>query len=214
MAMEEEVLKGIQELTQIIDECRPEGVSPVRHALFPTEVFPNLFLGQGTVAEDIKKLRDLGVTHVVNTAMGKKFTQINTNEEYYQPFKIKFYGFEAMDVMTYPIQKHFQGTADFIDQALKEGGKVFVHCHQGRSRSASIVLSYLMLYQGMTVKEAMKTVRLKREVSPNDGFIRRLCELNYDLQNKTNNAVSDAVGISCDVETPVVDEVVQNATVE
>jgi protein-tyrosine phosphatase len=60
-------------------------------------------------------------------------------------------------------------------------GKVFVHCHQGRSRSASIVLSYLMLYQGMTVQEAMKTVRLKREVSPNDGFIKRLCELNWDL---------------------------------
>jgi hypothetical protein len=45
--MDVELTKNIQELALIIEEYRPEGVSPVRQTLFPTEVFPNLFLGQG-----------------------------------------------------------------------------------------------------------------------------------------------------------------------
>ena len=38
-------------------------------------------------------------------------------------------------------------------------GKVLVHCVQGMSRSAALVIAYLMLKQGMPVTKALSTVR-------------------------------------------------------
>ena len=60
-----------------------------------------------------------------------------------------------------------------------------MHCQQGVSRSASIVLAFLMLKRSMDIKEAVKTVRAKREIFPNDGFLKQLCELNETLNDKT-----------------------------
>lgn len=60
-------------------------------------------------------------------------------------------------------------------------GKVVVHCYQGVSRSATIVAAFLMLKRGMSAEEALKTLRKKREIFPNEGFLNQLCSLNNRL---------------------------------
>ena len=42
------------------------------------------------------------------------------------------------------IQDHFQAAADFIQEAADAGGAALVHCHEGRSRSVTLVLAYLL----------------------------------------------------------------------
>lgn len=37
------------------------------------------------------------------------------------------------------LYRYFEESCQFITQCFKEGGKIFVHCNQGRSRSATIV---------------------------------------------------------------------------
>lgn len=54
----------------------------------------------------------------------------------------------------------------------------------GMSRSGAIVLSYLMIKRGMSVMDAVKLVRDKREIFPNDGFLKQLCELDQQLQQQ------------------------------
>ena len=61
-------------------------------------------------------------------------------------------------------------------------GKVMVNCKQGASRSATITLAFLMLKRHMTAKEALRMVRSKREVAPNEGFLQQLCDLNERLR--------------------------------
>lgn len=60
-------------------------------------------------------------------------------------------------------------------------GKVFVHCNKGISRSATIVLAFLMMKRGKNLMAAVKDIRAKREVMPNDGFLKQLAILNYEL---------------------------------
>lgn len=56
----------------------------------------------------------------------------------------------------------------------------------GLSRSATIVLAYLMIKRGLSLEAAGKSIRRHREVRPNDGFLRQLLELEYMLSPSSN----------------------------
>jgi len=151
------------------------------------QVFPGLFLGDGSTALSLQVLRGLGITAVLNAAQGTmtEWNYVNTKASYYAKDKIRFLGVPAIDFKHYPIHQHFEESSDFIDEELRiRRGKVFVHCAQGISRSATLVIAYLMSKQNMTVQEAIETVRPKRFIAPNEGFTEQLIEYNDCLQAK------------------------------
>lgn len=52
---------------------------------------------------------------------------------------------------------------------------MLVQCHAGKSRSASVVLAYLMKYKNMGFGTAMAYLKQRRpRVNPNVGFIEQL----------------------------------------
>lgn len=59
-----------------------------------------------------------------------------------------------------------------------------MHCYQGISRSATLVLAYLMMRENMSLEDAIVLVRKRREVFPNSGFLRQLIELEEQLQKE------------------------------
>ncbi len=61
------------------------------------------------------------------------------------------------------------------------GGKVLVHCARGVSRSATLVLAYLMIYEKLAVAEAINAVCVHRNILPNAGFLQQLRQLDYNL---------------------------------
>lgn len=150
------------------------------------EVYPGIFIGNVNCAKNKEELKKVGITHLVNCAQGVKFNQINTDATFYKDAGIEYFGIKANDVSTYNMAPNFDKSAEFIEKALANNGKVFVHCHQGISRSATIVLAFLMLKRRMTLMEAVKTVRNKRPIFPNDGFIKQLSILNYALYEPKN----------------------------
>lgn len=64
----------------------------------------------------------------------------------------------------------------FLDAvSLRQGSAVLVHCNAGVSRSASVVVGYLMRRKGMSFEDALQMVKEKRTCCrPNDGFMRQL----------------------------------------
>jgi len=65
------------------------------------------------------------------------------------------------------------------------GGVVFVHCFMGVSRSASIVIAYLMHEMNMEFEGALKHVQERREeVCPNPGFKKQLQKFSKELKDQ------------------------------
>lgn len=59
---------------------------------------------------------------------------------------------------------------------------VLVHCHAGVSRSATIVIAYLMAKYNMFANEAIDFLKSKREcIQPNDRFMQNLKDFQKDI---------------------------------
>ncbi|XP_066305276.1 dual specificity protein phosphatase 3-like isoform X3 [Branchiostoma lanceolatum] len=168
---------SVEELRKVGRGRSPKCVSTWPYQLWDDydEVFRDIFLGNRSIAQDVSKLKSLGVTHVLNAAHGA----IDVSKEY-EKVGIEYLGVPADDVPTYNLKQHFEPAAAFINNAVKKG-KVLVHCHVGYSRSPTLVAAYLMLYQELTAQESITLIRGKRFIGPNDGFLRQLCEFNDQL---------------------------------
>lgn len=75
----------------------------------------------------------------------------------------------------------------FIEDCVQSNGKVLIHCNAGVSRSAAILIAYLMKSQNLSYDAAWTIVKEKRpNINPNIGFIFQL--KNYEKQlNNINN---------------------------
>uniref|UniRef100_A0A3B1J3B8 Dual specificity protein phosphatase n=1 Tax=Astyanax mexicanus TaxID=7994 RepID=A0A3B1J3B8_ASTMX len=161
------------------------------------EVWPNIIISDVHTAKDVDLLMVLGVTHIVNAADGP--SQIDTGPAFYShtPTLIQYYGVEAPDSRDFNITPFFYPTARFIHTArTQHSGKVLVHCARGISRSATLVLAYLMIYEGLTVSEAIKAVRCHRNILPNAGFLQQLRELDIQLSLQRQSALSSPLSAS------------------
>ncbi|XP_047559120.1 dual specificity protein phosphatase 13 isoform X3 [Lutra lutra] len=148
------------------------------------EVWPNLFLGDAYAARDKSKLAQLGITHVVNVAAGK--FQVDTGAKFYRGMPLEYYGIEADDNPFFDLSVYFLPVARYIRTALSvPQGRVLVHCAMGVSRSATVVLAFLMICENMTLVEAIQTVQAHRDICPNSGFLRQLQVLDNRLGRET-----------------------------
>ena len=70
---------------------------------------------------------------------------------------------------------HFAVSNTFIEDGLAKDGAVLVHCYRGRSRSATVVVAFLMQKHGYSAERALAKVRAKREIiQPHESFLAQL----------------------------------------
>ncbi|XP_054898974.1 dual specificity protein phosphatase 13 [Poeciliopsis prolifica] len=146
------------------------------------EVWPGLFIGNAATARNKTLLQNLGITHVVNAADGPRHS--DTLPRFYRDTNIQYHGVEAADCRDFDLSPFFSETADFIQGALSQKGKVLVHCARGISRSGTLVLAFLMIKEGLTLVEAVELVCRSRNILPNTGFLNQLRQLDSALQRR------------------------------
>lgn len=155
-----------------------------QHCIDCDDVYPGIYIGNSATAQNKKYLRMIGITHVLNTAEGAGYGFVNTSKTFYMDMPIQYLGFPMADLCSTDISRYFYPAADFIDEALSSGGKVFVHCVMGISRSSTCVLAYLMIKKGMLAVDAIRTVRRNRYIHPNNGFLHQLAQLDNQLRRQ------------------------------
>lgn len=152
-----------------------------------------LFLGGISLygTNSLQTIKSLEITHILNVAAEIKWDENILNKE-----NIKVKHIPAFDIESYNIGYHFEEAFNYIDNALKQNGKVYVHCAVGVSRSPTIVISYIMRRYSMSYEDTYNYVkRLRNIINPNMGFRKILQEyqnkLNFYLTNDKNKRNSD-----------------------
>uniref|UniRef100_A0A8C9KK42 Dual specificity protein phosphatase n=1 Tax=Panthera tigris altaica TaxID=74533 RepID=A0A8C9KK42_PANTA len=160
------------------------------------EVWPQLYIGDETsTAFSQSKIIPRGFTTWSRGASARGETappgrwNVDTGPDYYSDMAIEYHGVEADDLPTFDLSVFFYPAAAFIDAALShDHSKILVHCVMGRSRSATLVLAYLMIHKNMTLVDAIQQVAKNRCVLPNRGFLKQLRELDKQLVQQRRQA--------------------------
>lgn len=140
----------------------------------PTYIIDNIYLGNIIDALNIYSLKKNNIKYIVNVS--NKIPNIYINH-------IKYYNVIINDNNIEHIEPYINKTLEFIKTNRDKGdGNILVHCKMGASRSASIILSYLMMENEMDLNEAIDYVRDKRKiVNPSKIFINDLISINKSL---------------------------------
>jgi len=144
------------------------------------KICTGIIIGNGETVCDLNYLKSAGVTHVLNTAE----QHVSVSQARYAAHGIQYYGFHVDDLPHCNISRYFHRTTEFLHRAVTGGGLVVVNCYMGLSRSASVVIAYLMTKHDMSFDRALAFVKKNRAVRPNEGFVRQLRDLELSLKRR------------------------------
>lgn len=144
------------------------------------KICTGIIIGNGETICDLSYLKGAGVTHVLNTAE----QHVSVSHANFVSQGIQYYGFHVDDLPHCNIARYFHRTTEYIDRAVTGGGLVVVNCYMGLSRSASVVIAYLMTKHNMSFDRALDFVKKSRTVRPNEGFVRQLKDLELNLKRR------------------------------
>ena len=114
-----------------------------------------LYLGGDLVAKDTETFQNIGITHVINCAA-------DYSDDYHKDMGVIYKSYHLKDHVREDIACIFYDALKFLSEARASGGKCYVHCVQGISRSATICCAYLIMTEGLTYNEAYERVKARR----------------------------------------------------
>jgi dual specificity phosphatase 12 len=143
-------------------------------------IVDNIYLGDWRAAENLDTLKQHGITHIINCAAFLP-------EKYQTEFE--YLSLHLNDDHKQNLSDAIKLSNDYIkkinDSKTNTEAKIFVHCIKGKSRSASIVIAYLMINKNMGYKEALQFVVNKRAIAkPNKFFEEQLISLESDKSSQ------------------------------
>ncbi|XP_014603523.1 PREDICTED: serine/threonine/tyrosine-interacting protein-like isoform X2 [Polistes canadensis] len=156
------------------------------------KVIPGLYLGPYSAASrsKLESLIEHGITHIICVRQDIEAHFIRPN------FPDRYLVLNIADTTTENIIQHFKNVKEFIDEGINSGGQVLVHGNAGISRSAALVLAYLMETYGLSQTHAYTLVQQRRFcINPNEGFMAQLREYEpiYKAQETLRNGQQSSI---------------------
>ena len=134
-----------------------------------TEIIDNIYIGSYANAKDKEELDKNNIKYILNCA-----SECNNLFE----DKIKYLKLDIKDQNDFPINDFFEKGTNFIHESLNnKDGNILIHCMQGKSRSTTLLMAYLIKYKKEDTNSAYKIIKAKRKLTmPNLGFMYKLRE--------------------------------------
>lgn len=125
-----------------------------------------LYLGAKGVTADRQRLAEMKIGYILGVSE-------DPPPEYSED--IEYLHVSVGDTVTEDMSPYFDPACEFIERARCDHKGVLVHCTMGMSRSATLVLAYLVRHSSMSLAEALVWLKQRRPVaSPNPGFMAQL----------------------------------------
>jgi protein-tyrosine phosphatase len=119
------------------------------------EIVTNLFLGSSFNAYNLNELIKNKIDVIIN---------ISDDVKNFHENKFKYYRFKISDNDSDDISRILDRTFTIISDHLLKGDRILVHCFMGASRSASVIIYYLMRRYDMSYEVAKGLVMIKRPI--------------------------------------------------
>jgi protein-tyrosine phosphatase len=119
------------------------------------EIIENLYLGSSFNAYDYNELRNKNIKVIINITD-------NIDNYHEQNLILTYYKYPIRDNNVDDITNILIETAQVIDFHLSKGEGILVHCYMGASRSASVIIHYLMKKNNWSYEHARTFVMIKR----------------------------------------------------
>ncbi|CAD8125201.1 unnamed protein product [Paramecium sonneborni] len=156
---------------------------PISCIIEPSKILGGLYLGNMEAASDPYTLSQYQIKAILTVCPQSIPSSTKIKLSFYHQCM-------ADDEDHYQISKHFDESYRFIESS-RRSTNVLVHCQMGISRSAVIVLAYLIKKDLIGAREALEYVEKRRPIIfPNNGFLRQLGaferQVFNDLINESN----------------------------
>ena len=139
--------------------------------IYPDKVLDYLYIGSLRSAQTPKVYDVLNIGYVVTCGRNM---QINHEG-------VKRLELAVEDVEEQSLNPYFEQLCEFIE-VNKDSSSILVHCFAGLSRSATMILSYLMKRKNMRLDESMKyLVNIRPNIHPNTAFMKELIRYDKEL---------------------------------
>eukprot|EP00033_Pygsuia_biforma_P001914 GCRY01002135.1.p1 GENE.GCRY01002135.1~~GCRY01002135.1.p1 ORF type:complete len:226 (+),score=36.29 GCRY01002135.1:252-929(+) len=140
------------------------------------EVTPHLYFGTAKAAEDKDLLETLKISHIVN---------VGTDSPNFFPKEFKYHKVNVVDSPTTSLDIYYPEATEFIKNAIKDDGIVFVHCLFAISLSPCFVFAYLIEYGEFTLWDAYQRVlMLQPKLNINLEFWKQLSSYESKVKGK------------------------------
>ena len=137
-----------------------------------SKISDNIYIGDIWAAYNKDELKSRGITHIVNAILGV---------EPAYPDEFEYFKIEAIDMQHQNLYEVFEKSNLWIDKALVDKGKVFIHCVCGVSRSVTILAAYFIYTYKMTPEQAIDKIQKKRSIANPNKFFRQQLQDYYNL---------------------------------
>ncbi|GJJ71361.1 hypothetical protein EMPS_03711 [Entomortierella parvispora] len=185
--------------------------NPEFEGSFPSRILSFLYLGNLAHASNPGLLKSLGIQYVLSVgeeahgladaeyssvddgaqdknAMMDVESQPQRLDTHTQPkrFMVKLVD-DMYDNGVDSLWRHLENCVDFVDEARRANSRILIHCRVGVSRSATIVIAYLMAHYHLSLVDAYLMVRARRLsviIQPNLLFMYELLQWEQQLKGR------------------------------
>ena len=150
-----------------------------------SHITDNIFLGDRNDANDIKFITKNNINIIFN---------ITKDIPNYFSSKIQYYNFKIEDSIEENIYNIFEEITNLINN-INSKSNILIHCREGKSRSATCVIAYLIKYKNISLYDAFNLTKNKRNIiQPNIQFFNCLIKWELNIHNKSSITIYEYMG--------------------